>query len=71
MICPYRKLNDNQREYGSFPEASKTIRTIEHEYFPECQGDECPLFNAKMTPPCMRAVAERNQAYILIKREEN
>ena len=45
MICPYRKLNDKeiQREYRPFPKGSK-IRTTELEYFPQCQGDECPFY---------------------------
>ena len=45
MICPYRKLNDKEtkREYKPFPEGSK-IRTTELEYFPQCQGDECPFY---------------------------
>ena len=65
MVCPYRK--EITSDIPRFKEGNG-MQSIEQ--FPQCQGDICPLFNAKMTPPCMRAVAERNKAYILVKREE-
>lgn len=67
MLCPYRK-----RIVSELPTFEKEIKGItqSEEMFAECSGDACPLFNAKMYPPCMRAVAERNKAYILVKREE-
>ena len=66
MVCPYRKeITNSNPNFGE----RNTLQSLEE--FPECQGDECPLFNAKLIPPCMRAIAERNRAYILIKAEEN
>ena len=64
MRCPYIKTTKN----GQFQLGKGYIQDVEE--YPECHGDECPLFNAKLIPPCMRAVAERNKAYILVKREE-
>ena len=65
MLCPYRKIYT--KEIIKFGE--NLAQDLEE--FPKCHGDECPLFNAKLIPPCMRAIAERNKAYILIKAEEN
>ena len=62
MLCPYRKTLTNYTNEDKI--------TQSEEQFAQCSGDNCPLFNAKMVPPCMRAVAERNKAYILVKREE-
>lgn len=62
MLCPYRKTLTNYTNENKI--------TQSEEQFAQCSGDNCPLFNVKMYPPCMRAVAERNKAYILVKREE-
>ena len=69
MICPYRKLNDKelQREYKPFPEGSK-IRTTELEYFPQCQGDECPFYR-KADDKIICGRAQKEMA-ILIKADK-
>lgn len=66
MKCPYRKIiTSNMPKFGDVG----GVQSLEE--FPECQGDDCPMFNAKLIPPCMRAVSERNRAYILIKEDES
>ena len=69
MICPYRKLNDKEtkREYRPFPEGSK-IRTSELEYFPQCQGDECPFYR-KADDKIICGRAQKEMA-ILIKADK-
>lgn len=72
MICPYRKLNDKdtQRENRPFPEGPK-IRTIEIEYFPKCQGDECPFYRkADDKIICGRAQKEMTMLIKADKEEE-
>jgi len=69
MICPYRKLNDKEtkREYRPFPEGSK-IRTTELEYFPQCQGGECPFYR-KADDKIICGRAQKEMA-ILIKADK-
>ena len=69
MICPYRKLNDKEthREYRPFPEGYK-IRTTELEYFPQCQGDECPFYR-KADDKIICGRAQKEMA-ILIKADK-
>ena len=69
MICPYRKLNDKetQRKYKPFPEGS-TRRTVAIEYFPQCQGDECPFYR-KADDKIICGRAQKEMA-ILIKADK-
>ena len=70
MICPYRKLNDKetQRELKSFSEGGTKIRTTELEYFPQCQGDECPFYR-KADDKIICGRAQKEMA-ILIKADK-
>ena len=65
MKCPYRK----SYQKGQFQLGKGYIQDME--IYADCHGEDCPLYNIKLTPPCMRAVSERNRAYILIKEDES
>ena len=61
MRCPYRKIYT--KDALRFGESA--VQDLEE--FPECHGESCPLYDARLVITCLRATRERNDAYIMLE----
>lgn len=54
MKCPYRIFSQKK-----VTKENDVIETDTHEFFEDCEGEECPLYDY-ITEECVRAKSENN-----------